>query len=175
MFRVRRWNEVEDEAPAVQYHISSRLRVRRFLGGHLPHVEDVNQRHYPFEVGRNVVVVQFRGHAETNHESYLDEDECKLNPERDSKDSILPVVNTKTLIFGAYKDRGNNITQTGRLLASICLPQLAGWHAHMKTPRQMSCILSWFLMLYIVSRISPIAPTIAAIIAQMLKNASFFV
>lgn len=59
----------------------------------------------------------------TDRKGELDEDKAELNPERQTQDAVLAVVDTQTLIFSADENGGNDVSSTGTRV-SVLMQQL---------------------------------------------------
>jgi len=69
-----------------------------------PDVEDVAERDDPLKDGGLVDFAAAFKHAEGDGKTALQEDECKLDPEADSEDTMFFPVNAETLVFSANED-----------------------------------------------------------------------
>lgn len=76
----------------------------------------------PFEDGSSVVHPLPLSDAESNSKANENKDPGKLNPERGSKNPVLALVNTKTLVLGAYEDGGEQVADNEDRQESLMHP-----------------------------------------------------
>lgn len=84
-----RWNEVE---------------------GVTPHIECVDERNDPFNNGSSVIVFLVAKDSECDCQTHFDENEGELDPKGCSEYAVFSVMDSKTLVFCANKDSGDNVT-----------------------------------------------------------------
>lgn len=92
--------------------LMSRLRRRQEIDDEAPDVEDVDERDGPFDDGGAVVVFLVSKDAERYGEGDFDEDEGELDPEGGGEDALVAVVDSESLVFGADEDGGHDVAGT---------------------------------------------------------------
>ena len=100
------------ERRCVSVALMSRARRRQEVDDEAPDVEYVDERNGPFE-DCGAVVVALVGHdTEGDGQCKLDKDETELDPEASCEDSFATVADSETLVFGANEDGGDDVGST---------------------------------------------------------------
>ena len=86
---------------------------------HTEVVEDVTQRHAPLQDSSFVVLFLVAHNAECDGECELNEDEREFDPKACTKDAVLAVVDSETLVLSANEDRGDDVTATVQRSADV--------------------------------------------------------
>lgn len=101
-------------------------------------------------------------------EGDLEEDERQFDPEGNGEDAVFPVVNSKTLVFGADEDGGDDVAGTGRIMLARHGRGIEE-SSYIKTTNIALCTLEWFFVSKIVRRTNPAAPMTAKMVANTLR------
>lgn len=88
--------------PLLHCHVEFRLlrsimlrpNRRQEIDGKAPHVESVDERNDPFADCGAIVVISIGEHSECDRKADFDEDEGEFDPEGDSEDTVLAVVDS---------------------------------------------------------------------------------
>ena len=86
------------------------------------HVPGVNERNDPFEYSGYVPVVILLSDPKDDTQTDLSDYEGELNPERDSEDRMLAVVDTQALIFPTNEDCADDVANNENSQANVVHP-----------------------------------------------------
>jgi hypothetical protein len=78
--------------------------ARQQINHKTENVQSKNERDDPFNDGGGIAVADFGEDAEGDGEGDFGEDEEELYPEGEAEDTVVAVVNSETLVFGADED-----------------------------------------------------------------------
>jgi len=97
-----------------------RLDSRDEIDRETPNIESIDQRNYPLANCSRIVVLLVRKNAERDSETEFNEDEHEFDPERDSEDAVLTIVDSESLILPADENCRDNVAGTDKDAISAC-------------------------------------------------------